>query len=309
MKGAWDMLSIIPHFIEAQERNSAGMKTGRNEPCPCGSGKKYKKCCLLKEWNASPADTEKTAGTEDERLEMREMLTRAMHNWRRRLLARKPHIKAYEQLRKMHSEIVDAMVQYHTDGKFELKMDVPNATQRPGDNAVQLLESEYNLQTRVGAQGFYDVIIYKSAPNVNCLSEVFLEKHRYRKPEKVEMLRSMLASRLGLFEITAVDAEEGYAFLREVFTGDAYKITDVGLSGTTNCDELYLYTRVLEYDGIQCGTGLSLVFSKDDGFIEKFIRQEKQDYVREREFARFVHLYNHYAKQPDRILTVTKTRG
>lgn len=24
-------------------------KIGRNEPCPCGSGKKYKKCCLLKE--------------------------------------------------------------------------------------------------------------------------------------------------------------------------------------------------------------------------------------------------------------------
>jgi tetratricopeptide (TPR) repeat protein len=23
-------------------------KTGRNAPCPCGSGKKYKKCCLLK---------------------------------------------------------------------------------------------------------------------------------------------------------------------------------------------------------------------------------------------------------------------
>ena len=24
------------------------MKVGRNDPCPCGSGKKYKKCCLLK---------------------------------------------------------------------------------------------------------------------------------------------------------------------------------------------------------------------------------------------------------------------
>jgi uncharacterized protein YecA (UPF0149 family) len=22
-----------------------GAKVGRNEPCPCGSGKKYKKCC------------------------------------------------------------------------------------------------------------------------------------------------------------------------------------------------------------------------------------------------------------------------
>jgi len=24
------------------------MTTGRNEPCPCGSGKKYKKCCAAK---------------------------------------------------------------------------------------------------------------------------------------------------------------------------------------------------------------------------------------------------------------------
>ena len=23
-------------------------KIGRNQPCPCGSNKKYKKCCLLK---------------------------------------------------------------------------------------------------------------------------------------------------------------------------------------------------------------------------------------------------------------------
>jgi len=28
---------------------------GRNEPCPCGSGKKYKKCCVLKEKKASLA--------------------------------------------------------------------------------------------------------------------------------------------------------------------------------------------------------------------------------------------------------------
>ncbi|RCV63967.1 hypothetical protein C5S53_11155 [Methanophagales archaeon] len=24
-------------------------KIGRNDPCPCGSGKKYKKCCLRKD--------------------------------------------------------------------------------------------------------------------------------------------------------------------------------------------------------------------------------------------------------------------
>ena len=26
-------------------RAAAGRKVGRNEPCPCGSGRKYKKCC------------------------------------------------------------------------------------------------------------------------------------------------------------------------------------------------------------------------------------------------------------------------
>jgi len=27
---------------------TAEEKPGRNDPCPCGSGKKYKKCCALK---------------------------------------------------------------------------------------------------------------------------------------------------------------------------------------------------------------------------------------------------------------------
>ena len=32
----------------AEVRTADGQKVGRNDPCPCGSGKKYKKCCLLK---------------------------------------------------------------------------------------------------------------------------------------------------------------------------------------------------------------------------------------------------------------------
>jgi len=31
----------------------ASPKVGRNDPCPCGSGKKYKKCCLNKS-NGNP---------------------------------------------------------------------------------------------------------------------------------------------------------------------------------------------------------------------------------------------------------------
>ncbi|MBQ3223386.1 MAG: SEC-C domain-containing protein [Clostridia bacterium] len=30
---------------EAKRPVRAGEKVGRNDPCPCGSGKKYKECC------------------------------------------------------------------------------------------------------------------------------------------------------------------------------------------------------------------------------------------------------------------------
>jgi SWIM/SEC-C metal-binding protein len=32
---------LLPDVLEYE-----GPKLSRNEPCPCGSGKKYKKCCL-----------------------------------------------------------------------------------------------------------------------------------------------------------------------------------------------------------------------------------------------------------------------
>ena len=34
------------HHAPAVTFARGGPKTGRNESCPCGSGKKYKKCCL-----------------------------------------------------------------------------------------------------------------------------------------------------------------------------------------------------------------------------------------------------------------------
>jgi uncharacterized protein len=46
---------IYRHFLAYRSGGRPGSKTiirpepkvGRNEPCPCGSGKKYKKCCGL----------------------------------------------------------------------------------------------------------------------------------------------------------------------------------------------------------------------------------------------------------------------
>jgi preprotein translocase subunit SecA len=44
---AWDALDVVepPPGVTGTIRRDAP-KVGRNDPCPCGSGKKYKKCCL-----------------------------------------------------------------------------------------------------------------------------------------------------------------------------------------------------------------------------------------------------------------------
>ncbi len=39
-------------------------RIGRNDPCPCGSGKKYKKCCLLKEEEAAASESEEMAAVQ-----------------------------------------------------------------------------------------------------------------------------------------------------------------------------------------------------------------------------------------------------
>ena len=38
-------VSDIERLLNPPTVKYTEQKTGRNEPCPCGSGKKYKKCC------------------------------------------------------------------------------------------------------------------------------------------------------------------------------------------------------------------------------------------------------------------------
>ncbi len=38
-------ITDLEALLNPQKTRLAEKKVGRNEPCPCGSGKKYKKCC------------------------------------------------------------------------------------------------------------------------------------------------------------------------------------------------------------------------------------------------------------------------
>jgi preprotein translocase subunit SecA len=57
-RNEWARKGLTPEEIDAEkellentkpvEPIKAEDEPGRNDPCPCGSGKKYKKCCALK---------------------------------------------------------------------------------------------------------------------------------------------------------------------------------------------------------------------------------------------------------------------
>jgi uncharacterized protein len=43
--------SAIMDLIAEHERSDIWQNVGRNDPCPCGSGRKYKQCCLERREN------------------------------------------------------------------------------------------------------------------------------------------------------------------------------------------------------------------------------------------------------------------
>ena len=234
-----------------------------------------------------------------------------LNNFRMLIMNNKPHIKHYYQIRALHQEVVDAMVKYREDGEFEQKIDTDYAIQKElahpgkGRNVLRLLQTKFDFNTQVGMQAFYDLQIYKPAPNMNCITEAFIEKHRYRTPEKIEFLHSMLSSRLNLYKIIGTEITEGYVFLQNVFTGEEIKIVDIGLSGNQFNDDVYIYTRIITYHGISFNTGFTLFFCKEDGFIEDYIKERKNGYNQIGEMLRFSELYNHFCEFPGKFEVVT----
>jgi hypothetical protein len=230
----------------------------------------------------------------------------ALNSMRKILLDRKPHIKEYYKIRDMHGEVVNAMVQYHYDGKFKQQVDKNFASEPDHESkTVVLLESSFDLTTKEGEQGFYDMMIYKIAANISCITGDFIRDNHYRRPDKIEFLHSMLDSKLGLFEITGTDIDEGYAYIKDVFTGVEYTIIDIGLSGQQNYDGFYLYTRIITYHNVSFNSGLNFFFTKTDNYIKRHIQEHKKDFNPNREFERFTQLYNRYSKYPDKIMVVT----
>ncbi|MCL2163165.1 MAG: SEC-C domain-containing protein [Oscillospiraceae bacterium] len=225
------------------------MKISRNKPCPCGSGKLYKRCCADKDLAASSAGAGLSYHN-DNYYEGRALLNMIVE-MQKIFLDKKPHIKQYKDIRKLHSDIMDDMMDYHAKGKFEQKFN-PNFEKpeisSPG--SIKIMETSFDPRTNEGYHGLAEALIFKQIPGVTCMSEDFIKRNHYRSPDKIEFLHSMLHSKVGLFEVKETDIAEAYVTLRDVFTGEECQIVDIGLSSTPDSESIYIYSRIISFQGV-----------------------------------------------------------
>lgn len=228
--------------------------------------------------------------------ELNETMLDFLTNMQEFLLKNKPHIKEYKKIRKLHCEIIDSMMNYFYNKNSELVIDynIDNVN-------VYDINSKFDTSTQLGAQALGNLVIYKNAPNMNCVTEDYIKNKKYRAQEKIEFLESMLNSEAGLFEVTKTDRKEGQVYVRNVLNNNEYCLTDIGLSSNLSNENFYMYMRVITYHGISFGTGLNLVFDKKDKFIQKWIKENLADFDKKQEIVRFIELYNEYEKNGNRI--------
>ena len=230
-------------------------------------------------------------------------LIQIQNNFRDFLLKDKPHIKEYRKARKIHGEIMDNMMNYFESSKYKenTEKNYMNIIKEQ-KNEIKQLDIFFDSRTELGLQALANIVIYKNIETMECITEKFIKTNKFKKKEKEEFLKSMLDSKAGLFEIIKTDFEEAQVYIKNVLSGEIIQLTDIGLSGNKNNTIHYFYTRIISYNGINFGTGLSLIFDKKDKFIQKWIKDNKKNYKEKQEIIRFLELYNKYRDDENKIV-------
>lgn len=233
-----------------------------------------------------------------------EIVSDLLNNMQNLLLKNNPNIKEYKKIRKLHNEVMESMMKYFQQGKFELKID--NNLENIGKKGISYINTKFDTSTELGMQAISNIMVYKNACNMNCITEEFIKKNKYKNQEKLELLESMKNSTAGLFEIIETDRKNGQVHLKNVLNDKEYCMTDVGFSSNLNNDKIYLYTRIITYHGISFGTGLNLAFDKNDEFICKWIKENLKKINEKQEISRFLELYNEYQKNDKKVKVLSK---
>jgi len=290
-----------------RKKRSSQITLQRNERTINESRDELLRNLLFNESHANKQDsiTNKVGGFSEKQSAV---LFQFMNDLHRLMVKDKPHIKEYQKIRKLHQEVVDSMVATYEKGDFIAGIDEnyqPTKAEiqaQKKSRTLEIIDVDFDLNSDEGEHVFYDLQIYKSAPNMTCITEYYINKNRFRKPEKIDLLHSMMNSVASLFEIVRVEMHEGFVYLRDVFTDQEFKITDISMSGTLDVPDIYLFMRIITHNEVSFGTGLALSFRKNDKFIKEFILKHKKPENLRTSFEMLLTLYKHHSQNPGDIM-------
>lgn len=217
-------------------------------------------------------------------------------------LNRKKHIKKYNKLRKLHSEIIDSMEKYIMDGKYNIS-DYYNYIYNDIDKEISELDIDLYSDDDDDRTILNELFMYKNHPKLMSITEIYLQKNKFRNEEKLKMLNSMKNSYVGLFKVIDADRNDGYITYEDVFTKKKFKVIDIAMSSTLKVDKkrmIYFYNRIITFDDISFGTGIHCMMTSDHKLLKEFIRNHK--YRNCSDFSRCLLLYD--LSKKDNGLTV-----
>lgn len=208
------------------------------------------------------------------------------------ILNRKDYIKKYYKARDVHESILNSMINYIDSGKFSINeyfnLIADDIRKETNNLDIELDTNKYNDMTILN-----ELFFYKNNNKMPSLTEIYIEKKKFRQDDKVNMLYAMRDSIVGLFKIIDYDSRNGYVTYQDVFTNKKYKVIDVSMSSLGELykkEERYIYNRLLDYDGLLFGTGLPCIISGKNKKLKDFIANHKYNDCSD--FSRCLILYD-----------------
>ncbi len=200
-------------------------KVGRNDPCPCGSGKKYKKCCLLKQ-SAAPVAS-RPSGPESR-------LRERLDSFIERSLPR--------------TEIHRAMREY-----FGERMDLDERTLEFHPETV---DAEW--------PAFLDWLLYdfRLSGGQTPLAKFLADRGHSLPADERAILEEWQDSAIGLLEVADMDPGKSLT-LRDVFTGETFQTQEVRGSLSAARWDL-LSNRIIRVRGERQLAGAGILFRPSD---------------------------------------------
>ncbi len=206
-------------------------------------------------------------------------------------LERRSYIQKYYKLRKLHSEVVDSMLKYMTSSKYSIEESL-NKVMPSVSKEINYTYKKLDINDEDDGNILAELLIYKNHPYLQSVTEIYMEKQKFKSKSKIKMLECINNSYVGLFKVIKTDAKEGYITLEDVFTKKTFKVIDVALSSSfkvENNPTLYTYNRIITYDNISYTTGIHCIMSSNNKKLMKFIDTHK--YNECSDFSRCLMLY------------------